>query len=96
MLQCCVAHLFTVASQFSEFCVYARAAKPTDETPRIEECIRLFNGVTTWVVSNILREFTMVKRAAVIDKFVECTRVSELLCWKAVLPALTCLSAAPV
>ena len=68
--------------QFSEFCIYAHAAKPTDETPRIEECIRLFNGVTTWVVSSILREFTMVKRAAVIDKFVECTRVSELLCWR--------------
>ena len=62
--------------QFSEFCIYAHAAKPTDETPRIDECIRLQNGVTTWVVSNILREFTMAKRAAVIEKFVECIRVS--------------------
>lgn len=65
--------------QFSEFCIYAHAAKPTDETPRIEECIRLFNGVTTWVVSNILREITMVKRAAIVDKFIECTRVGSSL-----------------
>lgn len=65
--------------QFSEFCIYAHAAKPTDETPRIEECIRLFNGVTTWVVSNILREITMVKRAAIVDKFIECTRVGSFL-----------------
>lgn len=66
-----------LSPQFSEFCIYAHAAKPTDETPRIEECIRLFNGVTTWVVSNILREITMVKRAAIVDKFIECTRVGS-------------------
>jgi Ca2+-binding EF-hand superfamily protein len=71
---CCLDYKLYRRIPFSEFCIYAHAAKPTDETPRIEECIRLFNGVTTWVVSSILREFTMVKRAAVIDKFVECTR----------------------
>ena len=65
--------------QFSEFCAYAHAAKPTDETPRIEECIRLLNGVTTWVVSNILKEATMVKRASVIEKFIECMRVGSSL-----------------
>lgn len=69
--------MFVIVSvlQFSEFCAYAHAAKPTDETPRIEECIRLLNGVTTWVVSNILKEATMVKRASVIEKFIECMRV---------------------
>lgn len=71
---CCLDYKLYRRIPFSEFCIYAHAAKPTDETPRIEECIRLFNGVTTWVVSNILREITMVKRAAIVDKFIECTR----------------------
>ena len=65
--------------QFSEFCAYAHAAKPTEETPRIDECIRLLNGVTTWVVCNVLKEATMVKRAGVIEKFIECMRVSPPL-----------------
>lgn len=58
-----------------EFCSYAHAAKPTDDTPHIEECIQLFNGLTIWVVCNILRELTMVKRAVIIEKFVDCTKV---------------------
>lgn len=61
--------------QVEEFCVYARAAKPTEETPRIEECIQLFNGLTMWVVCNILRELTIVKRAVIVEKFVDCTKV---------------------
>ena len=64
--------------QFQEFCIYAHSAKPTEETPKTDECIQLFNGITTWVVSNILWEFTMVKRAAIIEKFIECTRVSAM------------------
>lgn len=59
-----------------EFRAYARAAGPTEETPRIEECIQLFNGLTTWVVCNILRELTIVKRAVIVEKFVDCTKVS--------------------
>ena len=62
--------------QIEEFCVYARAAKPTEETPRIEECIQLFNGLTMWVVCNILRELTIVKRAVIVEKFVDCTKVN--------------------
>jgi hypothetical protein len=72
---CCLDYKLYRRIPFSEFCAYAHAAKPTDETPRIEECIRLLNGVTTWVVSNILKEATMVKRASVIEKFIECMRV---------------------
>jgi RAS guanyl-releasing protein 3 len=71
---CCLDYKLYRRIPFSEFCAYAHAAKPTDETPRIEECIRLLNGVTTWVVSNILKEATMVKRASVIEKFIECMR----------------------
>ncbi len=63
--------------QIEEFCVYARAAKPTEETPHIEECIQLFNGLTMWVVCNILRELTIVKRAVIVEKFVDCTKVRE-------------------
>lgn len=59
---------------FHEFCIYAHKAKPTEDTPRIDECIQLFNGITIWVVCNILREFTMVKRADIIEKFIETTR----------------------
>lgn len=55
--------------------MYARAAKPTEETPRIEECIQLFNGLTIWVVCNILRELTIVKRAVIVEKFIDCTKV---------------------
>lgn len=64
-------------SQLREFCVYAHAAKPTEDTPRIDECIQLFNGITVWVVCNILREITMVKRADIIEKFIETTKVCE-------------------
>ncbi len=67
---------FIVPVQFREYCVYAHAAKPTDKTPRIDECIQLFNGITSWVVCNILREITMVKRADIIEKFIDTTRVS--------------------
>lgn len=59
---------------FREFCIYAHLAKPTEDTPRIDECIQLFNGITIWVVCNILREFTMFKRADIIEKFIETTR----------------------
>lgn len=62
--------------QIREFCLYAHAAKPSKETPRIEECIQLFNGLTLWVVCNILREFTIVKRADIIEKFIDTTKVS--------------------
>eukprot|EP00731_Ephydatia_muelleri_P022196 Em0014g787a len=47
---------------------------PTKDTLRIDECIQFFNGVTNWVVCNILREMTMAKRAEIIVKFVEATR----------------------
>ena len=67
--------LFHGWMQVSEFCAYARAAKPTEDTPHIEECIQLFNGLTIWVVCNILRELTIVKRAIIIEKFVDCTKV---------------------
>ena len=63
--------------QVQEFCIYARKAKPTAETPRIEECIQLFNGVTVWVVCSILREFTMVKRADIIEKFIDTVQVRD-------------------
>lgn len=56
--------------------MYAQSARLSDETQRIEECIRLFNGVTTWVVCNILREYTMIKRADIIEKFIDTTMVS--------------------
>ncbi|XP_003385782.2 PREDICTED: ras guanyl-releasing protein 3-like [Amphimedon queenslandica] len=46
----------------------------TEDTPRIEECIRLFNGITTWVVCNILREYTILKRADIIEKFIDATK----------------------
>lgn len=70
----------------NEFCVYARAAKPTEETPRIEECIQLFNGLTIWVVCNILRELTIVKRAVIIEKFVDCAKcLQELHCYNTLL-----------
>lgn len=62
----------------NEFCAYARAAKPTHDTPHIEECIQLFNGLTIWVVCNILRELTIVKRSIIIEKFVDCTKVGEI------------------
>lgn len=75
-------------TQVYEFCEYARAARPTEETPRIEECIQLFNGLTIWVVCNILRELTIVKRAVIVEKFVDCTKVSIIIltleiCWRA-------------
>ncbi|KAL5474699.1 hypothetical protein EMCRGX_G026682 [Ephydatia muelleri] len=59
---------------FCEFCIYAHTARPTKDTLRIDECIQFFNGVTNWVVCNILREMTMAKRAEIIVKFVEATR----------------------
>ena len=59
-----------------EFCAYARAAKPTEETPHIEECIQMFNGLTIWVLCNILRELTIVKRAVIVEKFMDCTKVA--------------------
>lgn len=63
--------------QVEEFCMYAHAAKPTEDTPHIEECIQLFNGLTMWVVCNILRELTIVKRAVIVEKFVDCTKVGQ-------------------
>lgn len=56
---------------FREFCVYAQMARLSENTTRIEECIRLFNGVTVWVVCNVLREYTMLKRADIIEKFID-------------------------
>lgn len=56
--------------------MYAQNARLTEETVRVEECIRLFNGVTVWVVCNILREYTMLKRADIIEKFIDTTKVS--------------------
>lgn len=57
-----------------EFCVYAHDARPSERTPRIEECIQLFNGLTIWIVCNILREFTIVKRADIIEKFIDTSK----------------------
>ena len=51
----------------------------TEDTPRIEECIRLFNGITTWVVCNILREYTILKRADIIEKFIDAAKVRILI-----------------
>ncbi|XP_064394333.1 RAS guanyl-releasing protein 2-A-like [Halichondria panicea] len=69
-----------------EFCLYAHAAKPSKETPRIEECIQLFNGLTLWVVCNILREFTIVKRADIIEKFIDTTKhLHSLHCYNTLL-----------
>ena len=89
MCSCCTVHfhvnhfltiifilLLPLMLQIREFCLYAHAAKPSKETPRIEECIQLFNGLTLWVVCNILREFTIVKRADIIEKFIDTTKVS--------------------
>lgn len=70
----------------AEFCEYAHAAKPTEDTPRIEECIQLFNGITIWVVCNILRELTIVKRADIVEKFIECTQhLLKLHCYNTLL-----------
>ena len=77
LLSVVVLLLFLSLCQFREFCVYAQAAKlKEDETSRIEECIHLFNGITIWVVCNILREYTMLKRADIIEKFIDTARVS--------------------
>ena len=62
-----------------EFCEYAHVAKPSEDTPRIEECIQLFNGLTIWVVCSILKEYTMIKRADIVDKFIDVTKV-QLRC----------------
>ena len=51
-------------------------ARLSDSTTRIEECIRLFNGITVWVVCNVLREYTMLKRADIIEKFIDTAEVS--------------------
>ena len=59
--------------------MYAQTVRLSEGTQRIEECIRLFNGVTTWVVCNILREYTMLKRADIIEKFIDTTTVSCLI-----------------
>lgn len=76
-----------------EFCIYARKAKPTAETPRIEECIQLFNGVTVWVVCSILREFTMVKRADIIEKFIDTVQcLLQLHCYNTMLAVVGGLS----
>ena len=61
--------------QFREFCVYAREVRLSDGTQRIEECIRVFNGITCWVICNILREYTMTKRSGTIEKFIDTTKV---------------------
>ena len=58
--------------------MYAQTARLSEDTQRIEECIRLFNGATLWVVCNILREYTMVKRADIIEKFIDTTTVSGM------------------
>lgn len=69
-----------------EFCAYARAAKPTEETPHIEECIQMFNGLTIWVLCNILRELTIVKRAVIVEKFMDCTKcLLKLHCYNTLL-----------
>ena len=57
--------------------MYAHSAKPTKDTLRIDECIQFFNGVTNWVVCNILKEITMTKRGQIIEKFIEATRVKQ-------------------
>ena len=61
--------------QIKEFCVYAHAAKPTQDTPRIEECIQLFNGLTIWVVCSILKEHSAFRRADIVEKFIDTTKV---------------------
>ena len=62
-----------------EFCIYVQCARMTEDTPRIEECIRLFNGITTWVVCNILREYTILKRADIVEKFIDTTKVYDTI-----------------
>ena len=55
--------------------MYAHAAKPTQDTPRIDECIQLFNGLTIWVVCSILKEHSAFRRADIIEKFIDTTKV---------------------
>ena len=75
--------------QIKEFCEYAHAAKPTGDTPRIEECIQLFNGLTIWVVCSILKEYSAFKRADIIEKFIESTKVGCSECGLQRLQAFT-------
>lgn len=76
-----------------EFCLYAQAAKPTGETPRIEECIQLFNGVTVWVVCSILKAVTMATRADIIEKFIKTVRhLQQLHCYNSMLAVVGGLS----
>lgn len=69
-----------------EFCVYAHAAKPTQDTPRIEECIQLFNGLTIWVVCSILKEHSAFRRADIVEKFIDTTKyLLHLHCYNTLL-----------
>ena len=59
---------------------YAHKVKLTKDTPRLEEAVAFHNGVTQWTICNIMKEFTAVKRAAVIVKFIDVALVCVCDC----------------
>lgn len=61
--------------QFTEWKVYAKTGK-LKETPHLDRCVVLFNGLSRWVQAMVLNQTTPDKRAEYMNKFEEVSKVS--------------------
>ena len=84
--------------QFQEFHHYAKSVGPSEETPRIKDCINWFNGLSLWTQSSILRQRASVsKRAKTLIKFIDVVKeLCDLNSLNTALSVIGGLQAAPI